>query len=237
MMKKSANILIVTFIALTYFSCNNSNYNKSELKNEVDSISYYSGIHVGLTLKELDITRFNNNVFNKAIQNALSNKKLKISKEDAEYNIGLYLEKYRAQQNAKNLEKGQAFLAKTKTKVGVFSNKSGLLYEIIRQGNGLKPKPNDFAVINYKGSTIDGREFLNSYNHGQSDTIQINEDYTLKGWAEALKLMNVGSKYKIYLPTELCYDSGIMPGNIVKPYMALIFEIELLAVVPNKEKK
>ena len=126
----------------------------------------------------------------------------------------------------KNVESGEKFLAQNKSKPGVKTTASGLQYEVITEGKGKKPTAADTVEVNYKGTLIDGTEFDNSYKRGQSISFPLNG--VIRGWTEALQLMPVGSKYKLYIPNQLGYgmnDTGPIPGGSV-----LVFEVELLNI-------
>ena len=125
-----------------------------------------------------------------------------------------------------NISAGQKFLATNKTKQGVRTTPSGLQYEVITEGTGIKPTASDTVVTHYRGTLIDGTEFDNSYNRGQPATFPVGG--VIKGWTEALQLMPAGSKYKLYIPHNLAYgtnETGPIPAGSV-----LIFEVELLEV-------
>jgi len=125
---------------------------------------------------------------------------------------------------AKNLEQGRAFLEANKTKEGVKTLPSGLQYMVLAEGSGPRPKATDMVKVHYRGILISGAEFDSSYSHGEP--IIIHTDEMMRGWTEALQLMKVGSKWKIFIPAELAYAErqfGRIPPN-----SALIFEIELL---------
>jgi FKBP-type peptidyl-prolyl cis-trans isomerase len=127
----------------------------------------------------------------------------------------------------KNKKEGDAFLAENKTKEGVITLPSGLQYKILKAGDGKIPVEGETVEVNYKGTILNGTEFDSSYKRGQSSTFKL--DQIIPGFKEALKLMPVGSKWQLYIPSELAYkDRGA--GNTIEPNMTLIFEIELLAI-------
>lgn len=128
---------------------------------------------------------------------------------------------------ATNLSAGKAFLEANKAKAGITTTASGLQYEVITQGTGPQPKPSDTVSVNYRGTLIDGTQFDSSYDRGQPAQFQL--DAVIPGWTEALQLMPVGSKYRIYVPAELAYGERGAGGQI-GPNAALIFEVELLSI-------
>ncbi len=132
---------------------------------------------------------------------------------------------------AANLEKGKKFLEANKAKPGIIETESGLQYEILKKGTGAKPNLTDRVKCNYKGTLTDGTLFDSSDKHGGPSEFGVNG--VIKGWTEALQLMPAGSKWKLYIPAELAYgERGA--GNDIGPNEALIFEIELLEVLPKK---
>ena len=128
---------------------------------------------------------------------------------------------------AKNKEAGEKFLAENKTKAGVMTTPSGLQYKIITKGTGAIPADTSKVKVNYKGTLIDGTEFDSSYKRKEPATFRVNQ--VVKGWTEALKMMPVGSKWELYVPSELGYGSRDTGGQI-KPFSTLIFEVELLDI-------
>jgi FKBP-type peptidyl-prolyl cis-trans isomerase FklB len=137
-----------------------------------------------------------------------------------------YINKVQEQKVKPSIEAGEKFLQENKKRSGVITTASGLEYEVLKQGTGPKPAAEDSVVCHYKGSLLDGTVFDDSYSRGEPVTFQLNQ--VIKGWTEALQLMPVGSKYKLFIPYQLAYgtqDNGPIPGGSV-----LIFEVELLDV-------
>ncbi|NPA38091.1 MAG: FKBP-type peptidyl-prolyl cis-trans isomerase [Chlorobi bacterium] len=129
-----------------------------------------------------------------------------------------------------NLEKGKKFLEENKKKEGVIETESGLQYEILKEGNGPKPKLTDKVKCHYKGTLIDGTQFDSSYDRGKPAVFNVNG--VIKGWTEALQMMPVGSKWKLYIPADLAYGKrGSEPK--IGPNETLIFEVELLEINPK----
>jgi FKBP-type peptidyl-prolyl cis-trans isomerase len=144
------------------------------------------------------------------------------------FEIELMAIKLNAEQNKKI---GEAFLAENKTKEGVKTLPSGLQYKILKQGAGAQPQDADTVEVNYRGTLIDGTEFDSSYKRGQPLSFQVNG--IIAGWKEALKLMPVGSKWQLFIPSSLAYgEKGT--GSSIGPNATLIFEVELLAIKPIK---
>jgi FKBP-type peptidyl-prolyl cis-trans isomerase FklB len=133
-----------------------------------------------------------------------------------------------------NKATGAAFLAANKSKPGVVALPSGLQYKIITTGTGAKPTAEDKVVCNYRGTLIDGKEFDSSYKRGQPATFPVTG--VIKGWTEALQLMPVGSKWELYVPSDLAYgDRGAGPD--ITPGSTLVFEVELLKIEPKEAGK
>ena len=137
-----------------------------------------------------------------------------------------------------NKQAGQQFLAANKTKEGVVTLPSGLQYKILKEGTGPKPTTADTVVCNYRGTLLDGTEFDSSYKRGEPATFGVGA--VIKGWTEALQLMPVGSKWQLFIPSDLAYGER-SPGGPIGPNSLLIFEIDLLSIQDkdkdtNKEK-
>lgn len=127
----------------------------------------------------------------------------------------------------KNAEAGKAFLEENAKKEGIVSLPSGLQYEIIAEGNGAKPSATDAVTCHYHGTLIDGTVFDSSVRRGQPATFPLNR--VIKGWTEALQLMPIGSKWRLFLPSDLAYGSQQVSAEI-GPNSTLIFEVELLDI-------
>jgi FKBP-type peptidyl-prolyl cis-trans isomerase FklB len=127
-----------------------------------------------------------------------------------------------------NLQEGQAFLAEKATEDGVTVLPSGLMYKVIEVGAGATPQASDSVTVHYSGTLIDGKTFDSSYDRGQPATFPVNR--VIAGWVEALQLMTVGSKWELYIPSDLAYGrDGV--GADIGPNCTLIFEVELLKIV------
>lgn len=127
----------------------------------------------------------------------------------------------------RNKEAGSAYLEENKKKEGVIVTESGLQYEVITQGEGEKPTPADKVKVDYVGMLIDGREFDSSIKRGEPAVFGVGQ--VIKGWSEAMQLMNVGTKLRLVIPSELAYgEQGVAPT--IQPNSVLVFEVELLAI-------
>lgn len=133
----------------------------------------------------------------------------------------------RAAQGEANQQETEAFFAENKDNEGVVTTDSGLQYMVMEEGGGPKPAPDDRVTVHYKGTLLDGTEFDSSYSRGQPATFPVNG--VIQGWQEAIPLMNVGSKYKLWIPPELAYGAQGQ-GPVIGPNQTLVFEVELLGI-------
>jgi len=129
---------------------------------------------------------------------------------------------------------GEAFLAANKKRKGVKTTASGLQYEVMREGFGAKPGLTSRVKVHYHGTTPDGEVFDSSVDRGQPAEFGLNQ--VIKGWTEGLQLMSGGSKFKFFIPQELAYGANPQPGSIIKPFMPLVFEVELLEILDGPAK-
>jgi FKBP-type peptidyl-prolyl cis-trans isomerase len=126
-----------------------------------------------------------------------------------------------------NMKEGEAFLTENKNKEGIVTLPSGLQYKVLREGNGRKPKETDKVEVNYRGTLIDGTEFDSSYRRGQPGTFEVAG--MIPGWTEALKLMPVGSRWQVFIPSRLAYgEKG--SGRKIGPNATIVFDMELMAI-------
>lgn len=193
-----------------------------------DSLSYSIGVQVAEYYKTQGVEKINGEYVKKAFNDVFSNKTLTISEEEANMNIQQKLQEFMTKKVSAVKEAGIHFLEENKKRAVVVTLPSGLQYEIVTKGTGPIPKATDTVTAHYTGSLIDGNEFDNSYKRGQPITIPVTG--VIRGWVEALQLMPVGSKWKLFVPSDLAYGDrgagGAIPGG-----SALIFEIELLSIV------
>jgi FKBP-type peptidyl-prolyl cis-trans isomerase FklB len=199
--------------------------------------SYAIGANFGLGLKQQPID-VDPAIVAQGVRDALSGTKLAMTNEEAGATLkelqGEMQKKQEAmmsQMGDANKKEGVAFLAANKAKEGVMTTASGLQYKIEKQGTGPKPTAGDTVVCNYRGTLINGKEFDSSYKRGQPASFPVSG--VIKGWTEALQLMPVGSKYELFVPSDLAYgDRGA--GADIGPGATLIFEVELLSIQGKK---
>jgi len=205
-----------------------------------EKASYAIGLNIGKNLKnqgvELDLESFV-----KGVKESLSGAKPTITEKEMRDIFQAFQKEVMAKQaekakvaGEKNQIEGEAFLADNKSKPGVQTLPSGLQYKILKEGTGPKPKATDSVTTHYKGTLIDGTEFDSSYSRGEPAQFRVNG--VIKGWTEALQLMGVGSKWQLFVPSEIAYGkSG--SGAAIGPNAMLIFEVELISIDPVAEKK
>ena len=198
-----------------------------KLTNEIDSVSYSLGVNIGENIKtqfpDIDLKNFE-----LAIKDVLDEKKEpKISAVDAQKVIQNYFQKKQAKASESVIEEGKKFLEENSKKDGIITLESGLQYQILKSAEGPKPTINDQVTTHYHGTLLDGTVFDSSIERGQPATFPVSG--VIKGWTEALQLMTVGSKWKLFVPYDLAYgERGAGPK--IGPYTTLIFEVELISI-------
>lgn len=199
----------------------------SGLTSDEQKVSYGIGFNMASDLAHGAPFKVDQEAFRAGIADGLAGGKMKIERADLEkafQAIQANAEKAASAAAEKNIAEGTAFLAKNKTKAGVKTTASGLQYEVVKGGNGPKPKPTDTVVVSYHGTLIDGSVFDSSVERG--DTAEFRLDQVIPGWTEGLQLMSVGDKYKFYVPANLGYGARAR-GNKIPANSVLIFEVEL----------
>jgi FKBP-type peptidyl-prolyl cis-trans isomerase FklB len=204
-----------------------------ELKDLKQKASYSLGIDIGRKLKAQAID-LDGDLVSRGIKDALGGKSA-MSDADMRTAMMTFQQELLAKQNAvaqvqaeKNKKEGEDFLAANKKKPGVVTLPSGLQYQVVKEGTGKTPKATDTVTTNYEGKLIDGTVFDSSYKRGEPASFPVNG--VIKGWTEALQLMKAGSKWKLFIPSELAYGANPRPGGPIGPNAVLIFDIELLDV-------
>lgn len=203
------------------------------LDTQKDKLSYAIGMNFGASLRKQSV-EVDPNVLVKGLKDSLAGSKTLLTDEESHTLItGLQAdmrkkqEEKMAQAGDSNLKQGQEFLAANKSKDGVVTLPSGLQYKILQAGSGAKPTSSDSVVCNYRGTTIDGKEFDSSYKRGQPATFPVSG--VIKGWTEALQLMPVGSKWQLFIPGDLAYGAR-GAGPDIGPNATLVFEVELISI-------
>jgi FKBP-type peptidyl-prolyl cis-trans isomerase len=216
------------------------------LKTQKDKASYALGVNFGAGLHRQGVNTFVDPALAaRGFKDALGGGKLLLTDEEIKAvltqlqgEVRAKQEEMHAQQEAKahaeaepNLKEGEAFLAANKAKDGVVTLPSGLEYKILTAGNGPKPTATDTVTCNYSGKLLNGTEFDSSYKRNEPASFPLNG--VIKGWTEALELMPVGSKWQLFIPSNLAYGDAGRPG--IPPGATLIFEVELLSIGEPKK--
>ena len=194
----------------------------------MDKFSYAIGLGIGQNLLSMGAQGINVEDFAQAIADVLNRKETAISHNEAREIVNKYFMELEEKMNAENIEKGKAFLAENAKKEGIVTLPSGLQYEVITEGNGKKPSATDKVKCHYEGTLIDGTLFDSSIKRGQPAVFGVNQ--VIRGWVEALQLMSEGSKWRLYIPSELGYGAQ-QAGEMIPPHSTLIFEVELIEVL------
>jgi len=198
------------------------------LKTALDSFSYAVGMSVVLQYKEFGVKTLNTAAVMKAVNDVLKNNKLAFSPDQANYVLNDYINLLMAEQAAENKKLGNAFLEANKLKPGIITLPSGLQYQVIRQGTGVIPKEKDTVTVHYTGTLINGTVFESSVEQGKPVKFTVSD--VISGWTEALQLMPIGSRWRLFIPAELAYKNYSPPGSNIPPGSTLIFDLELLAL-------
>ncbi len=224
--------LFTIAIASLAIACNQQSNNQSvSLTNQVDSTSFAIGVNVAENLGKNIAQQFeevNLDLLKAGLNAGIdTNNKSEISGAVAEQIIEEFFKSKQELTAKKAQGEGAAFLAENANREGVISLESGLQYEILTEGNGQIPTINDKITAHYHGTLIDGTVFDSSVDRGEPASFPVNG--VIAGWTEALQIMPVGSKWKLYVPSDLAYgERGA--GQIIGPYSTLIFEVELLSI-------
>jgi FKBP-type peptidyl-prolyl cis-trans isomerase FklB len=198
------------------------------LNNQTDSLSYSIGIMVASFYKQQGISSINDTLVNKAISDKMKGDSTLLNEQQSNQVLMAYIEKAKAEKAAAAKKQGELFLTENKSKPGVVTTASGLQYIVLKDGAGPKPTATDKVKCNYEGKLIDGTIFDSSIKQGHPIEFAVNG--VIKGWTEALQLMNAGSKWRLFIPSDLAYGDQQM-GPDIKPGSTLIFEVELLEIV------
>lgn len=247
---KTIKMILIAGVLSSTVACNQAKkVTKNDLKTEIDSVSYSLGVDLGKSLRK-NVSDVNLDIFKQAVSDSKDSSNLIISEAEGARIIKKFFDKKRKEQQKKQeaaaLKKaeekygdikkaGENFLKENAKKEGVKTTASGLQYKVIKQGKGEKPTATSKVKVHYIGTLTDGTEFDNSHKRKQPSLFLANQ--VIKGWTEGLQLMPVGSKYMFYIPQELAYGAFPRGGGKIKPFMPLVFEVELLDIVKEDAKK
>ncbi|MBL7922787.1 MAG: FKBP-type peptidyl-prolyl cis-trans isomerase [Bacteroidia bacterium] len=223
--KKS--LLPVLAAAFMVASCNAQNKkNEIKMSSTIDSVSYGLGVAIGNNLKNSGFDSVKVEIMSQALKEVFEGKAT-MKQEDADRIIQGYMAEKEKAKGDDNLKKGQAFLDANKSKEGVKTTASGMQYIVLKEGTGAKPTLNDKVTTHYHGTLIDGTVFDSSVERGQPASFPVSG--VIPGWTEALQMMSVGSKWKLFLPSNLAYGERGAGGKI-GPNSVLVFEVELISI-------
>lgn len=194
----------------------------------MEKVSYALGLSLGNNLSESGLTSLDYDKLAQGIKDVLEHNQPEISLQEAQSILQKFFQELQTKANEKNIEAGKKFLAENAQRPKVKTTASGLQYEIIKEGNGKKPTASDTVKVHYEGTLIDGTVFDSSVRRGEPATFGVTQ--VIAGWVEALQLMTVGSKWKLFIPSELAYGAH-GAGQSIAPHSTLIFEVELLDIV------
>lgn len=198
------------------------------IENQVEKFSYAIGLSLASNLLQSGIKTIELKQLFEAIEDVMEGRQPKISPQEANQVIEEYFKNKQANEGAENAKAGETFLANNKNKEGITVLESGLQYEILTTGNGKTPKATDKVKCHYHGTLVDGTVFDSSVQRGQPAEFPVNG--VIKGWIEALQMMPVGSKWRLYIPPHLAYgDQGA--GGTIGPKATLIFDVELIDII------
>ena len=201
----------------------------------MDKLSYALGIGIGSQLAQMGAKDLNIDDFAQAIKDVITGKPLQVDDQEAQQIVQKFFQEQEEQQRAAAIEKGKAarkegedFLAANGKKENVVTLPSGLQYQVLKEGDGKKPKATDKVRCHYEGTLINGTVFDSSYKRGEPAVFPLNQ--VIAGWTEGLQLMQEGAKYRFFIPYNLAYgERGA--GASIPPYAALVFDVELIDVL------
>jgi len=237
-MRNSIIYLSAVVLVIVGMSCQqNDGIGEVKLETQADSAGYAIGILVGNNNKEQvgnapGGSELNMEAMVSGFAQAALDQELQMTPEEADKIVREFFTAAGERQGQANLEEGNAFLEKNKAREGISVTESGLQYEVLKEGDGPKPSATDKVRVHYHGTLIDGTVFDSSVERGEPAVFGVNQ--VIPGWTEALQLMPVGSKWKIYIPSDLAYgERGA--GNDIGPNTTLIFEVELLEILDKEQ--
>jgi len=240
-MKSMRLLFVFSLIGLFIVSAcsQNKKYASVKLKTKEDTVSYYLGLTYGNGIKQAKIDSiFNPEAFLRGIHQATKEDSLPVSSMVIQNFLNKFFSEFQ-QNQLKNqfkeyIAQNKAFLEENAKKDSVVSLPSGLQYVVLKEGNGNKPALSDRIRVHYTGTLIDGTVFDSSYKRDQP--AEFNVGQVIPGWTEAIQLMTVGSKYRVFIPENLAYGAQAPQGSAIKPYSTLIFVVELLEILPAETR-
>ena len=237
LMKKNILIPVILIITFVLFGCKGKP-DSTPKEGLMDKDASYA---LGMSMGSLINSRFvsegiipNKEQFLKGVKDSLSGGKTRFSEEEADqkiqYAINAIMQKRMSEMEnemSESKQEGIDFLVENGKKSGIITTSSGLQYEVIKEGTGKKPAADDMIKVHYEGKLIDGTTFDSSFG---GDPVEFQLNQVIEGWIEGVQLMSVGSKYRLFIPSELGYGA-IGAGPMIPPYSVLIFDVELLDII------
>lgn len=199
-----------------------------KLSGELENFSYALGMSIAGNLIQTGVKTVHPELFLNGFKDVFKGEKTMIHPEEANAILEEFIGKLNQNKGAGNLEEGRKFLAENKKKQGVVELPSGLQFTVLTEGEGEIPTLNDQVKCHYHGTLIDGTVFDSSVERGQPAVFPVNG--VIQGWVEALQLMSTGSKWRLFIPSELAYGSN-GAGGVIGPNSTLIFDVELLKII------
>ncbi|MBE7441992.1 MAG: FKBP-type peptidyl-prolyl cis-trans isomerase [Flavobacteriales bacterium] len=237
-------IILPAIIAVALMSsCGNNDSKDVVLANEIDSVSYALGANMANNIVK-DFSEANSDAFIKGFNDVLDSATMKITLEELQGVLQPFFQRkqqeamIKQQQEAEKAAQeqfgdvkvqGEKFMEDNKSNPGVKVTASGLQYIVMKEGKGKQPTAESNVEVHYHGTTPDGTVFDSSVERGES--ITFNASQVIPGWTEGLQLMKEGAKFKFFIPQDLAYGANPRPGGPIKPFMPLVFEVELIKVV------
>ena len=193
-----------------------------------NKISYALGLGIAQQLKSMNIENFSIEDFAQSVSDVLAGRPTALSNREAQELLNNYFQEKEKAQAQQAIADGKVFLEANAKKEGVITTKSGLQYEVLREGTGKNPKATDTVRCHYEGRLLDGSVFDSSYKRGEPADFGLKQVIT--GWTEGVQLMKEGAKYRFYIPYLLGYgERGA--GASIPPYSTLIFDVELIEIL------
>ncbi len=198
------------------------------MSSNLFNVSYAVGLNIAESLKSQQLDELDTTAIAKAINDFFSGKEILMDPETANNYINQFLQEKSMAAYEANKVNGEQFLATNGQRPEVVTTASGLQYEVLTEGNGSAPSATDTVTVHYHGTLTDGTVFDSSITRGTPASFGVHQ--VIPGWTEALQLMNVGAKYRLYIPQELAYGAHPHPGGPIQPFSALVFDVELLDI-------
>lgn len=229
-MKNMFKLFVALALVASSFSCASQSSKNAKLKTSYDTVSYMIGMSIGTNLSNMPSKDdINPRLIEKGISDIINKGDTLFTMMEMQKYLNEFSQKEQAKAAEEAKGEGVIFLEKNKDAEGVSVTESGLQYKVLVEGTGARPVATDKVKVHYTGKLIDGTVFDSSVERGTPAEFGLNQ--VIPGWTEGLQLMTVGSKYELYIPSDLGYGPK-GSGQVIPPHAALIFEVELLEILP-----